>query len=324
MLRILATIWRAPKSTILGVAFSLAVGLLVLLNLVGLSYRGLRFLVNYEDSKVTITGCKKEFFELDQLSKEWHFTIDTDSMPYAISRVEPIKQTWIFAYDDRPEKDWCEMIGRTISVLRFDKLEVAIPYDGDKPNVYWRFIYVFSMESTENNAVYAIFAILAPLVAIVTAIIGVTYSSHKFWVVLKSIKREPSEKKAQFVIRYTGRVIRLTLVFALAFAFTFGLMLVVLRGMLYVESSNSLLTGVCALVSMGLVALGPALILHAVYWIRNTSEELVIWIRELLLIVTVLPLTYKIWLLLGSQSVEHLSSESLWDFMKECLWETLS
>jgi hypothetical protein len=148
----------------LGIALGATIGIYVFLTLVGLGYRGLRFLANYEDSHVVITSCHKELEKVEPSDPPaWRFAIETDQIPYRISKVEGPSSFWdVLLYREaKPAKDWCEMVGRKVSVLHYDRLAVAIPYEGRKPDIYWLFVDVFAMEASGDIWILPILTVLA-------------------------------------------------------------------------------------------------------------------------------------------------------------------
>jgi hypothetical protein len=284
----------------------------ILLALLGLGYRGLRFLANYEESRVTVTDCKSALVTIDpEDAPQWRFIISTDKIPYPISKLEDASIRDIYGGKAVPTTNWCERYkrGDTISVLHFDKLQVAIPYEGDKPNLYWLLYYVFGAEWAGSVAILPILTLIG---VFGVAALGLAYGVYNIVIILPSVKREAT-KGIMSTILYIGHLVKLAAVLALGFIFFVGLSLTVWKGLLYVENGNSLLMGTCVLVPLALVAFGPTMIIKAIYWMQ--TDELSVIIRELVAVSALGPPAYRMWNFLFRE--DQFSFESLGDLMEE-------
>lgn len=286
----------------------------------GLSYRGLRFMANYQEDVVTIIDCERTLHETRDLSY-FNFEMQTAELPYPITRTEGAETSFADAIrfrDPKPTKDWCALVGHRISVFHFDKLEVAIPYDGDSREVGAWSLFLHALRMETAGAIWMV-PLLALLAAGALVVLGIGY----FITVLSdldfSVTRRQTETTIAFIIRYINHRVGLLVTVILAASLVIGLGLALVKGMLYVESSNSLLAGTTVLVGLGLASFGPALIFQGVHRLRNTESEAVAFVRNLVLMAGLGKLTVNIWTFVAREDLGQLSVASSWGLMRQIL-----
>lgn len=118
-------------------------------------------------------------------------------------------------------------------------------------------------------------------------------------------------------IRYFNRLLALLASSVLASILMVFLGLILLKGMLFVESGSNFLTGLFVLIGVTIASLGPGLIVKAANSLRTSKHEVTVFARNLLLVVGLARLANNAFAFFTDQGFARLSEGTALAFLFE-------
>ena len=317
--------WHNPKGTMHSIrslgseaGFLAIVFTFLAIEGLGLGYRGLRLLSDYQYDEVHIRNCERERQWPSGSVPTFSFEVYTDGLSYPIKRTEAARfgsKGW------EPVKDWCEIGDSNITVYHFDKLKVAIPYDSGIMDVS---VWVMFMTVTKEQ-----WSTWSNIVLVLLFVAWLIVGSLKYFIYALStldfmVRRGESETTFTYYQRSINHVLSLLVTGALAGGYVTGLGAALLNGMLYVESDSNFLTGLSVLIGLVLILFAPIPICKGVHLLRTARNKSFALIRNLALLVAASIPAYNIWSFVIREDLSHSPLGSIWDLLMQLASATVS
>lgn len=262
---------------------------------IGVAYKGLRFIANYEIDTRKIVDCNKK---LKRGSKEspsfFVFKIKVEGIDYRIREIGYIKQTKfkeIFK-KAKPEFDWCSFMDSSVVVYHYDKVRLAKVYRTNPENISKFKLFV------NLDMGYGILGfIVLPVFFIIILVYSIKYLSNTIKTIFSKISY-PSEMPVNILSRgliYFNRLLAPVVSIILTIILSVLLGLILIKGMLFIEGSPSFITGILLIIGVFILFFGPGLIIKGVHYLKTSKNEYVLGIKYIIALsaITKLVISWK-------------------------------
>ena len=260
---------------------------IVIIQMLGLAYRGLRFVANYEETTAEVVDCTSEYHS-DRTGNYFVYEIVVEGIPYPIQEISSAKPGLRNIFNPKSEFDWCELKGTSITVYYYDRVKTATAFR-ERPGDMGLLSLVWSVETGAG----AIGLFLMPVIAVAALIAGLWFLVSEGKKTFSTIERPRSGGIITLCIVYFNRLLAPLASSVLACILVVFLGLILIKGMLYVESGSNFFTGLFLLIGVTIASLGPGLIFKAAYLLRTSKHEVTVFARNLILVAGLGRLAYN-------------------------------
>ena len=309
--------WSTDNTSKLVVAF-LAFGWIIIW-LAGEGYRGLRFIATYEVTTTTIEECSMDYSQTEH-SEGYKFSIELKGIEYPIVTHEGAAFRTSLFRKPPPKFDWCTLIGESVTVYHSKAARGGIvfkeppQYKLDLPQLVSR----WGGSGVSGGAWLGV--VILAIVCIITVVASVRLflsTARKEFTQVRIPARRA--RAAEVWAKYFNDLVVPFVTWALAsmLAVLFGLILV--KGMLYVETRFSFVVGLIVLTGLGLILVAPAGLFRLIYWIKTTKSQIVRLASNLLTVAAVVPLSLRWHAFLRESDFNDVSDAGILAFLYEVL-----